>query len=199
VNEPHPLLVVISGPSGAGKDAVLRSMKEEGYPFHFVVTVTDRDPRPGEVDGKDYYFISTAQFRAKIEAGEFLEHANVYGDRKGVLKSEVRQALASGLDVVLRVDVQGAATIRQLVPEAVAIFLTAPSEEELIGRLKERRTESAAKLRRRIATARAEMCRIPEFAYVVVNRQGQLHDAVRRIVAIMEAEKRRVDWKAVAL
>jgi guanylate kinase len=193
------LLVVISGPSGAGKDAVLQAMKAKGYPFHFVVTVTDRAPRAGEMDGKDYYFISTAQFKAKIKAGEFLEHAKVYGDRKGVLRSEVRQALASGLDVVLRVDVQGAATIRELVPEAVAIFLTAACEEELIGRLKQRRTESAAKLRRRIATARAEMARVPEFEYVVVNRQGELDDAVRRIVAIMEAERRRVDWKAVTL
>jgi len=199
VNEPHPLLVVISGPSGAGKDAVLDGLRRQGYPFHFVVTVTDRSPRPGEVEGEDYYFVSKAQFKAKMKAGEFLEHAKVYGDRKGVLIAEVKRALESGQDVILRVDVQGAATIREAVPEAITIFLTAPTEEELIERLKERRTESVQKLKRRIATARAEMARISEFHYVVVNRQGQLDNAVRQIVAIIEAEKGRVGWRPVTL
>jgi len=199
VNEAHPLLVVISGPSGVGKDAVLRCMRESGYPFHFVITATTRQRRESEVDGVDYFFHSEAEFEAMLEAEELLEHAMVYGEHKGVPKAQVRQAMASGKDVLMRVDVQGAATIRQLVPEAITVFLTASSEEELVGRLKRRRTESARKLKRRIALVREEMARIPEFDYVVANRENQLDDAVRQIVAIMNAEKCRVQWRKVQL
>lgn len=199
VNESHPLLVVISGPSGVGKDAVLAHLRELAYPFHFVITATARTQRPGEEDGVDYFFYSTTEFERMLEAGELLEHAMVYGDHKGVPKSQVRQALASGKDVLMRVDVQGAATIRQLVPEAISIFLCADSEEELVERLKRRRTESACTLRCRIALVRKEMARIPEFDYVVANRDGQLDDTARQIVAIMKAEKCRVGWRAVSL
>ena len=197
--EPQPLLVVLSGPSGAGKDAVLKRMKELGYPFHFVVTVTTRPKRPGEVDGVDYYFISEEEFADMLARGELLEHAVVYGQHKGIPKRQVREALASGKDVILRIDVQGAATIRKLVPEAVLIFLTAPSEKELLRRLKRRKTETPEELERRIATVREEMKRLPEFDYVVVNRDGALDEAVKTIAAIITAEKCRVKQRKIEI
>ena len=197
--EPQPLLVVLSGPSGAGKDAVLKRMKELGYPFHFVVTVTTRPKRPGEVDGVDYYFISEEEFAQMLARGELLEHAVVYGQHKGIPKRQVREALASGKDVILRIDVQGAATIRKLVPEAVLIFLTASSEKELLRRLKRRKTETPEELKRRIATVREEMKRLPEFDYVVVNRDGALDEAVKTIAAIITAEKCRVKQRKIEI
>ena len=192
IQRPHPLLIVISGPSGVGKDALLTRMRERDVPFHFVVTATSRPPRPGEVNGKDYYFISREKFEEMLAQGEFLEHAVVYGEYKGVPKAQVREALASGKDVIMRIDVQGAATIRKLIPQAVTIFLAASSEEELRQRLISRHTESPEKLARRIAVAREEMLRLPEFDYVVVNRDGGLDDAVDRVLAIVTAEKCRV-------
>jgi guanylate kinase len=196
---PQPLLVVISGPSGVGKDTTLARMKELGYPFHFVVTATTRPQRPGEVHGQDYYFISADEFTAMIERGELLEHALVYGEYKGIPKTHVRQALASGQDVVMRLDVQGAATIRELVPDAVLIFLLASSEEELMRRLRARRTESPKSLEKRIATTHQEMDQIVNFDYVVVNRDSHLDDTVRQIAAIITAEKCRVKPRCTAL
>ena len=196
---PQPLLIVISGPSGVGKDATLACMKEMGYPFHFVVTATTRPQRPGEIHGRDYYFVSMDEFRAMIEGDQLLEHALVYDDYKGIPKAQVRQALASGQDVIMRLDVQGAATIRQLVPEAVLIFLLASSEKELIARLRARRTESSASLQRRIDTIRQEMTQIANFDYVVVNRDKHLKDTVHYIAAIIAAEKCRVKQRRVNL
>jgi guanylate kinase len=184
----EPLLIIISGPSGVGKDAVVQQMKERGYPFYFVVTATDRAPRPGEVHGQDYYFYPTAEFERMIAEGELLEHACVYGQHKGIPKIHVRQALASGQDVVMRVDVQGADTVRALIPEAVTIFLTCESEEELIRRLYERGTESEEAMRRRLEIAQQEMARLPDFGYAVVNRRSALDEAVDDVVAIMRAE-----------
>src|SRR3974377_739163 len=164
-----PLLVVISGPSGVGKDSVLRGLKERGLPFRFVPPMNTPPRRPDEVDGVDYFVVTTEEFVTLLEQGELLEHAVVYGDYKGIPKKPIREALHSGQDVVLRVDVQGAATLKRLIPEAVFIFLTAYSEEELVARLSNRKTESPESLRIRIATAREEMRRVPEFDYVVVN------------------------------
>jgi guanylate kinase len=129
----QPLLVVISGPSGAGKDSVLHLLSERHLPFHFVVTATTRPKRPGEVDGVDYHFIDHDEFSKMIEQDELLEYALVYSDYKGIPKSQVRQALASGKDVVMRIDVQGAQTIRNLCPDAVLIFLSTPTAEESAG------------------------------------------------------------------
>jgi len=196
---PQPLLIVISGPSGVGKDTTLNRMKELGHPFHFVVTATARPQRPGEVHSRDYYFVSMKKFTAMIEQGELLEHALVYGEYKGIPKAHVRQALASGQDVLMRVDVQGAATIRKLVPNAVLIFLTASSEEELTRRLRARKTESPKSLEKRLATARQEMAQIVNFDYVVVNQDHHLDDTVRQIVAIITAEKCRVKQRHIEL
>ncbi len=138
-----PLLIVISGPSGAGKDSVMQRMQQRGLQFHFVTTATTRPRRSNEVHGRDYWFVTRAEFTRMIEQDELIEHALVYGDYKGVPKREVREALESGQDVVMRLDVQGAETIRRLVPEALLIFITTDSEEALISRLQERSTETA--------------------------------------------------------
>lgn len=196
---PEPLVVVISGPSGVGKDVTIKRMQALGYPFYFVVTATTRPKREGEVHGEDYYFVSLEEFAEMIENDELLEYAIVYGDYKGIPKQQVREALESGKDVVMRLDVQGAATIRKLIPEAVLIFLIAETEEELVSRLVERKTEPPDKLKMRIATARQEMKRIKEFDYVVVNRNGKLDETVERIACIITAEKSRVEQRKVEL
>ena len=182
------LLVVISGPSGVGKDSVVQRMKERGFPFHFVVTATDRPPRPNEVHGQDYFFYTTAEFERMIDQKELLEHAWVYGQHKGIPKAHVREALASGQDVVMRVDVQGAETVKGLLPAAVTVFLMCESEEELVARLRERRTESEEALQKRLDTAREEMDCIPSFDYVVVNHHNALDVAVDDVMAIVRAE-----------
>lgn len=186
--EQPPLLIVISGPSGVGKDSVVQRMKERGLPFHFVVTATDRPPRPNEVHGLDYYFFTTAEFERMIEENELLENAWVYGQHKGIPKAHVREALASGWDVVMRVDVQGAETVKKLLPAAITVFLMCESEEELVARLRERRTESEEALKKRLDTAREEMACIPSFDYVVVNHHDDLDGAVDDVIAIMRAE-----------
>jgi guanylate kinase len=188
LREEQPLLIVISGPSGSGKDSVVQRMQERSYPFHFVITATDRPPRDGEVHGRDYYFYSTAEFEEMIARGELLEHSIVYGQHKGVPKAHARQALASGQDVVMRVDVQGVAKVKALIPPAITIFLTVESEEELRARLRKRRTESGAAFRERLGTARSEIERAPEFDYVVINRRDELDRAVDDVVAIIRAE-----------
>ena len=195
----NSLLVVISGPSGVGKDATLKRMEELGYPFHFVVTATTRPRRPNEVNGVDYHFVSEKEFAEMLEKDELLEHAIVYGQHKGIPKKQVREALASGKDVIMRIDVQGAATIRRLAPEAVLVFLAASSEEELSRRLKERRTETPEGLKRRIATAREEMKRLDEFDYVVVNCDNHLDETVETIAAIITAEKCKVKQRKIEL
>ncbi|MEK6575659.1 MAG: guanylate kinase [Chloroflexota bacterium] len=174
----QPLLVVISGPSGVGKDTVLQRMKERGVPVHFVVTATTRPARPSEVNGVDYIFVSNDEFAEMIEQNELLEYAVVYGDYKGIPKQQVRDAMGSGKDVVMRIDVQGAATLRKLCPDALLIFLTTETEEEMVQRLTARKTETPEGLKLRIATARKEMKRLNEFDYCVFNPEFHLDTAV---------------------
>lgn len=195
----YPLLIVISGPSGVGKDSVVQEMKARRVPFHFVVTANSRPPRPGEVNGVDYFFVSKEEFERMLENDELLEHAIVYGQHKGIPKQQVRDALASGKDVVMRLDVQGAATIRRLVPEAVLIFLSASSEEELITRLRQRHADTEAQIQTRIAMSRDEMKRIGEYDYVVINRDGALTEAVDQVLTIIEAEHCRAHPRRVTL
>lgn len=199
LHNPRPVFVVISGPSGVGKDATIQRMKERGYTCFFVVTATTRARRAGEIDGADYHFVSETTFNDLIRRGELLEHAVVYGQYKGIPKAGIRAALVSGQDVMLRIDVQGAATIRDLVPEAVTIFLTAESEEALIERLKRRKTEDPSQLERRIETARNELRRAHEFKYRIINRECALDETVDRVIAIVQAEKSRIDWQPVNL
>lgn len=198
-NRKEPLLVVISGPSGVGKDTVIQRMKERELPIHFVVTATTRPARSDEVHGVDYFFLSSDEFARMIEADELLEYAIVYNDYKGIPKEQVRQALASGKDVLMRIDVQGAATIREISPEAVLVFLTTQNETELVNRLKARKSETPEGLNLRIATARKELKRIKEFDYVVVNRDDKLDETVDKILAIIQAEHQRVNPRKVTL
>jgi len=193
------LLVVVSGPSGVGKDSVIGRARELGCRLHFVTTVTSRPPRPNEVDGRDYHFVSAARFQALIAAGELLEWALVYGDYKGNRRADVRAALEAGHNVVLRVDIQGARTIRRLAPSAILVFITTASWEELEERLRRRKTESEEALARRLRIAQEEMLALPEFDYVIVNRDGELDAAARRLKAIVEAEECRVQPRRVTL
>jgi guanylate kinase len=196
---PHPLLVVITGPSGVGKDSILMRMRELGFPFHFVVTATSRPKRPGEIEGIDYHFLTFEEFERNIEENELLEWAQVYGHYKGIPKSEVRTAFASGKDVILRIDVQGAATIRELAPHAVFIFVAPPNMEELRRRLQWRRTEDANQIERRLATVPTEMDHISNFDYVVINHEDRLDEAAGQIRSIIRAEKLRVRPRRVEL
>jgi guanylate kinase len=174
-------------------------MKQQGFPLYFVVTATTRPQRKGEENGKDYHFLSPEEFQRKVEQGEFLEWAEVYGNWYGVPKEQIREALARGEDVILKVDVQGAATIKRLVPQAVFIFLTPPSLEELEQRLQQRKSESRADLELRIKKAREEMRSLPLFDYMVVNHQDKLDLTVSQLQAIVLAEKCRVKPREVKL
>ncbi len=199
IHHPQPLLIVISGPSGAGKDTVMQRMKERGLPFHFVVTATTREKRSNEVHGRDYWFVSTEEFARMINEDELIEHAIVYGDYKGIPKQQVREALASGMDVIMRLDVQGAETVRRLAPEALMIFITTESEAALVHRLETRKTETANSLAIRIATARKELKRVDAFDYVIVNHDFRLDETVDVIRAIINAEHHRVKPRKVNL
>ena len=192
-----PLLIVLSGPSGAGKDAMLIRMKELGVPFHYVVTSTTRPPRTGEKDGVEYSFVSESGFHEMLQRGDLIESAKVYGYWYGVPKHEVKQALDEGKDVVLKIDVQGSATIRNLLPGAVLVFLTLPSLEEYEQRLRQRKTESDTDLKVRLGKVNEELRTMLIFDYVVVNRQDELDAAVDQIKAIVTAEKCRVNPRVV--
>jgi guanylate kinase len=148
--------------------------------------------RPGEIDGVDYFFVSRDQFEDWINKEQLLEHAIVYGEYKGIPKQQVGEALSRGTDVILRVDVQGAETMRKILPGLLTIFLVAESEAELVERLISRKTETAEKMAVRVKTARDEMARVKEFDYVVVNRDGAMEETVEQIEAILIAEKARV-------
>lgn len=197
--QPSPLLIVISGPSGVGKDSVVQRMKSRGLPFHFVVTTTTRPKRAHEIHGQDYFFVARDEFERMIKDGELLEHAMVYNDYKGVPKAQIRQAMASGKDAVMRVDVQGAATIHKIEPEAVLIFLSTKNEDELINRLKKRKTETAESLAIRMEKVQAELRCAQEFDYVVINHEGRLDETVDIVTAIIKVEHHRVNHRQVRL
>lgn len=194
-----PLLIVISGPSGVGKDSVLMEMKARKVKAHYIVTATTRPMRANEVDGVDYFFVSHAQFADMIDKGELIEYALVYNDYKGIPKEQVRQAFDSGKDVIMRIDVQGAESIRKLAPEALLIFLTVENEQEMIDRLIARSTERSDNLKLRIATCRMELHRIAQFDYIVPNRANCLNETVDTILSIIRAEHHRVNPRRVSL
>lgn len=195
----NPLLIVLSGPSGVGKDAVLARIQASGYALEYIITVTTRRQRVKERDKVDYHFVSTEQFQKMIARHELLEWAEVYGNLYGVPKQPVKQALDRGQDTIVKVDIQGATTIKKLLPQAVFIFLMPPSMEELISRLKQRHTESPFNLDLRIKTAEQEIKQLPLFDYVVTNRQDEIDLAVLDITSIITAEKCRVTPREITL
>ena len=192
-----PLLVVLSGPSGVGKDAALDALKLLDRPWHFVVTATTRTQRQGEQDGVDYIFLETGAFLKMKERDELLECAQVYGNWYGVPRNQVRQGLRNGKDVFLKVDVQGADTMRELAPEALFIFMIPSSLDDLRSRLTLRMTEKPSEMELRISIAESELGRVGEYDYRVVNREGQLEQAVAEIDAIITAEKCRTRPRVV--
>jgi len=196
---PKPLFIVLTGPSGVGKDAVLTRMRKLGRPFHYVVTATTRLQREGEKNGVDYYFLSQEEFQQMVDKGQLLEWAKVYGNYYGVPRDEISQALSKGVDMIVKVDVQGAATIKKILPQAVFIFLTPPSMEELELRLKQRRSESSTDLALRLEKAKDEIKSLPLFDYVITSRQDRLDDIISQIDAIVVAEKCRVKPRIVEL
>ena len=185
---PQPLLIVISGTAGVGKDSVIQELKRRDLPLHFVITATSRPPREGEVDGRDYFFFSPKEFQRRIDNHEFIEHANVYDEFKGIPRWQIEEALSSGKDVVVKVDVQGAATLRRLYPQALLIFVAPRSTDEWCARLIKRKTETPEKLKLRIETAKEEVAQIDMFDYIVVNADGMLEIAVDDIAAIIRSE-----------
>jgi len=191
----RPLLIVISGTSGVGKDAVIKALKMRNLPLHFVITATSRPPRANEIDGRDYFFYSPQEFEERIQRGEFIEHARVYEDYKGVPRSQIEEALKSGKDVVAKVDVQGAATLRRLYPQAVVIFITPRTVEEWTNRLKRRNTETDESMKIRVETAKKEVDQIELFDYIVVNAEGEIEKAVDDIIDIINAEHHRVEHR----
>lgn len=185
-----PILIVISGPSGVGKDALLNQMRLSDPHLHYAVTATTRSIRNNERDGVDYIFLDSDLFQDMKQRGEFLESAEVYGNWYGVPKGQIADAISQGKDVVIKTDVQGAATIKRLVPQALLIFVVPPSMDELERRLRKRLTESKKSLKLRLETAQQEMNRLPEFDYAVIN--DTLKEAIHLINSIVIAEKCRV-------
>jgi guanylate kinase len=196
---PRPVVLILSGPSGVGKDSALDALERMGVTFHRVVTATTRKPRPGEVDGKDYHFVSMTRFAEMIENDELLEFALVYGDYKGVPKKEIIEPLQRGVDVIMRVDVQGAETMSKKLSGASTVFLTTPTEEEMVQRLRARKTDSDEQIAIRVAYARKELEMLPKFQYAVVNRHDKLEETARVLWAILTAIRARTDYNRVTI
>jgi guanylate kinase len=199
VPEPKPLLIVLSGLSGVGKDTVLAGLRRADLPLEISVSATTRPRRAGEKDGVDYHFVSPARFQEMIDTNQLLEWANVYGNRYGIPREPVRVALESGRDVLVKVDVQGAETIKKMVPRAVFIFLITPHLDELEKRLRQRRTETPAELELRLKASRTELEKLPMFDYVVVNQRDEINGTIAIIRAIITAEKCRVIPREISL
>lgn len=195
----RPRVFIISGPSGVGKDAVIEQLRRRFPDAFFAVTATTRDRRPGEIDGVHYFFLSEDDFRQRQTEGEFLETATVYGNQYGVLKGPVRAALARGQDVFVKVDVQGAAEIERIIPQAVSIFLSPESAGTLLQRLKHRKTDDPAELMTRFATATRELAAATGFDYVIFNRQDRLEQALHEIAAVVRAESCRTSQNEIHL
>jgi len=197
--EQSPLMIVISGPSGVGKDSVLRALKKSGLPIYHVVTANTRVPRPDEKEGVDYFFVSREAFEKMIRDDELIEYSHVYDDYKGVPKAQIRKAIESGNDVILRLDVQGAEKINKLYPDAILIFLTPADEEEWLQRLGGRRLSQEKDFATRIATIKDELIKARNFDYIVVNAQNQLQKTISIIEAIIVAEHQKAKPRKISI
>ena len=194
-----PVLVVFSGPSGVGKDTVIREVKASGFDIHHVVTCTTRAPREGEVNGKDYHFVSAGEFERMIAANELLEYADVHGNRYGTPIYEVREAFRKGRDALLKIDVQGGLQVKRRLPQAVFVFLAPPTEDELLTRLSRRMTESPAELERRTNDAHFELSQRNSYDYVIVNQPDDVRTAADQLTCIITAEKLRLHRQPIIL
>src|SRR5438874_10156259 len=193
------LLFVLSAPSGTGKDSVIKALKEQGMDFYVVPSVTTRPPRPGESEGNPYLFVREEKFKQLVDEGELLEYANVHGNWYGQPRKLIRDNLRAGRDVLLKIDVQGAATIRRKVPQAIFIFLVPESLDELATRLANRNTETEEELQRRLEDARVELAEQHWYDYLIVNPQGHPQEAADKLCAIMVAEHCRVHPRHVKI
>ena len=181
--------VILSSPSGGGKTTIAKALLARRQDIGYSVSCTTRAPRAGEANGKDYYFLTEQEFIARRAKGDFAESAQVHGLWYGTLRSEVEKVLGSGKHVILDIDVQGAAQFRRSFPQAVLVFVLPPNGESLLERLRERGTENAAQLTRRLQSAIAELKAVPEYQYVVIN--DELERAVQRVAGIIDAETMR--------
>ena len=195
----NPLLVVISGPSGVGKDAILEQLRIHRPDFFYAVTATTRPMRANEKDGYDYIFLSKNQFFDLLAKDEFLEHAEVYGNHYGVPKKQIREALNNATNAFVKIDVQGARTIKSLARNALLIFIAPPSLMELERRLRERKADSAAQMDIRIATAKHEMDQSSWFDSAVINDTDKLEDTVEQILEIVASEQNRPESQSIRL
>ena len=189
----QPLVVILTGPSGVGKDAALNELKKMDRPWHYVVTATTRPIRHNEIDGVDYIFMGESEFKLSLDQNEFLESANVYERWYGVPKSQVSEPLKNGLDVILKVDIQGAATIKSLIPQAISIFMIPGTLNDLENRLRTRMTESEEQLKLRLEVAKTELTKLNNFEYYIINEEDNLESTVRQIDTIITAEKQRLN------
>lgn len=195
----RPRVIVISGPSGVGKDAVIQEMRARLPDLHYAVTATTRERRPGEIDGVHYHFMEVDEFERLVEEREFLEHAVVYGNLYGVPKQRVRSALSSGHSVVIKVDVQGARTIREIIPQSTLIFIAPPSMSELLHRLRDRKSDDFEVVIRRLNTATQELTVAWEFDYLVFNETDRLSSTVEAISTIIHGEAFRIRQEEITL
>ena len=190
IEDPKPLILIISGLSGAGKDTVINRLKEiSPVDFHFVVTCNTRKKREGEIDGKDYHFITREKFLSMIDNGEMIEHSVVYDDLKGVPRFEIEDAFKAGEDIILRLDSQGMQKIKAIYPQTISIFILPPDAEAWLSRLRARNTETEESLNIRIKTAEKELAGVSLFDYIVIN--DQIDQAAMDILAILRAEHMR--------
>ena len=199
MHQEYPLMIVISGPSGIGKDTVVRLLEQRNQSFCFVVTATSRAPRPGEIEGIDYQFVTRERFEEMIVRDELIEYAKVYSDYKGIPRKSIEDALNCNQDIILRLDVQGARKIRELFPDAVLVFLIPENDRMWIERLSNRNTESSSKLQERLQAAREELHSFSLFDYVVVNATGKLNETIDCILSIVHAEHHRIKHRRVSL
>lgn len=190
---PGAQLVIISGPSGVGKDTIIAALaaRPRDPDYHYVVTCTTRAPRPGEIPGVSYQFVTRTEFHALRDSGELLESAQVHGNWYGTPRRDLAQALADGYDVILKIDVQGARVVKERVPDALLVFIVPPSLEALFQRLRSRATENADELELRQRNAAIELARQGDYDHVVVNETGEIERTAAEIEAIIEQDKRR--------
>jgi guanylate kinase len=198
---PHPMLVIISGPSGVGKDTIIEALQKRGHrpEYHYVVTCTTRNRRPNEIDRVSYNFLLLEEFAALRDSGQLLEANEVHGNWYGTPRDGVRAALARGQHAILKIDVQGARVVKAAIPEALLIFVVPPSVETLVEHLKARRTESPEQLAIRQRDAADELARQGDYDFVVVNEEGRVDITAERIEQIIAQQERRGSSRAVTV